>query len=97
MRALLDFAATHPRRSYPVRYAPERRGERRNASAGSAPNWRDWSLARARLLDRHCGALMAQLGYGDEPEWRAKLAAPAGQEAELEGRRPGRVAIAGQG
>jgi hypothetical protein len=36
-------------------------------------DWRDWLPADCRELERVCGPLMAEYGYGDEPEWRAKL------------------------
>lgn len=38
-------------------------------------HWRDWPPADCRELERVCRPLMAEYGYGDEPEWRAKLAA----------------------
>ncbi len=37
-------------------------------------HWRDWPAADCRELERVCQPLMAEYGYGDEPEWRAKLA-----------------------
>jgi len=40
-------------------------------------HWRDWSVADCREVERVCQPLMAEYGYGDEPEWRAKLAAGA--------------------
>lgn len=36
---------------------------------GSFPPWQSWDEHRARLLDRHCGTLMARFNYGQEEEW----------------------------
>jgi hypothetical protein len=36
-------------------------------------HWRDWSPADCLELERVCQPMMAEYGYGDEPEWRAKL------------------------
>lgn len=36
-------------------------------------HWRNWSSADCRELERVCQPWMAEYGYGDEPEWRAKL------------------------
>jgi hypothetical protein len=51
---------------------PEQRINRSRLSA--LPPWRDWSPADCRALDRICSPLMSELGYGAEPEWRAKVA-----------------------
>ncbi len=61
--------------------------EYRDADAAVSPNqrinaarldvaapWRDWPSADCQELERVCQPLMAEYGYGDEPEWRAKLA-----------------------
>lgn len=74
LQDLLQFAACHENRRYRVNFDPARRGERRNASHGSAPLWQDWDTERARCLEAHCGTLMRAYGYGEEPEWKAKLA-----------------------
>lgn len=55
---------------------PERHGKKANASEMKKfPKWRDWTPAMAKNIDRFCGPLMAELGYGTEPEWKALLAA----------------------
>jgi hypothetical protein len=53
------------------------RPERVNPSRERFPAWREWTARRARQLAAHCGSLMAQYGYGGEPEWLALTAAPA--------------------
>ncbi len=73
MQALLSYAAEQPSRSYPIRFDPAKRAERRNASRGKAPGWRDWTPDQARMLEAHCGPLMRRFGYGNEPEWQEKL------------------------
>lgn len=37
------------------------------------PPWREWSVAFATTLDRHCGKLMDEFNYGNEAEWRRLL------------------------
>ena len=55
---------------------PERHGKKANASEMKKfPRWRDWTPEMARNIDRFCGPLMSELGYGSEPEWKALLAA----------------------
>jgi hypothetical protein len=36
--------------------------------------WREWSARDCRELERICQPLMREYGYGNESEWRAKLA-----------------------
>ncbi len=43
----------------------------------SFPAWQAWSPRQCRQLQRICGATMQAYGYGDEPEWRRKLASTA--------------------
>ena len=55
---------------------PERHSKKANASqTKSFPRWRDWTPEMAKQLDRFCGPLMLELGYGTEPEWKALLVA----------------------
>lgn len=45
-----------------------------NSSGGrSADDWQSWDACRCRTLEHHCGALMREFGYGDEPEWKRKV------------------------
>ena len=37
--------------------------------------WREWTREQCADLQRICGPLMQELGYGDEPEWRAWVSA----------------------
>ena len=45
----------------------------RNASSGVRVSWQDWEPEKAALVDAMCGDLMRRFGYGQEPEWRAKV------------------------
>ena len=45
-------------------------------SQGGFAAWRDWDRDTELRLQRICGPLMARLGYGTEPEWRALLGEP---------------------
>lgn len=72
---LLDFICTWPDHRYPYTVDPSILEERVNASADKDfPRWPEWEPARAAVVDRHCGPLMARLGYGLEPEWKALVA-----------------------
>lgn len=37
------------------------------------PAWPQWSASECQQVSEMCGPLMKQLGYGEEPEWKAKL------------------------
>lgn len=45
----------------------------RNASSGPRVVWQDWEPEKAALVDAMCGELMREYGYGNEPEWLAKV------------------------
>ena len=45
----------------------------RTASSGPRIKWQSWTPEQVRLVDAMCGDLMRQYGYGNEPEWLAKL------------------------
>ena len=50
-------------------------GARMNESRLAAlPDWRDWSPEQCLSLDRICAPLMREFGYGDEQEWRDRIA-----------------------
>lgn len=36
---------------------------------GEFPKWKNWSSYEANILEKHCGSLMHQFGYGNEAEW----------------------------
>ncbi len=40
---------------------------------GAFPQWAAWHRAQAAQLQTHCGDLMQRFGYGQEPEWLAKV------------------------
>jgi len=47
---------------------------KQNVSTGKfLGNWTTWDKDRAKRLDRICGPLMKQFGYGQEEEWLQKL------------------------
>jgi len=55
-------------------------GERINAGRLSAlPDWHEWRREQCVALDRICSPLMRELGYGDEPAWRDRVA-PEGRD-----------------
>ena len=34
------------------------------------PKWNEWNNRQAKTLDKYCGKLMKNLGYGHETEWK---------------------------
>jgi hypothetical protein len=36
--------------------------------------WKTWTPEQCRQLDQICGSMMREFGYGDEPEWKEKIA-----------------------
>ena len=76
-REMLEFATVFPDGFRAgVDFDPALLARRSHASReGGFPGWRRWDDKLARTLERHCGALMRELGYGGEPEWAAKTGA----------------------
>ncbi len=37
------------------------------------PKWNDWGADRAKILNKHCGSLMQEQGYGREATWLDKI------------------------
>lgn len=55
-------------------FNPELLGQKVNAAGRKMfPEWTEWNIEQAGLLDEHCGELMKQLGYGCELQWQEKL------------------------
>ena len=42
-------------------------------SAGPFPKWTEWQQMYVNQVHEHCGELMQQFGYGQEPQWREKV------------------------
>jgi hypothetical protein len=56
--------------------APVAPTERVNVGRHDAlPPWREWSVADCRALHAICSPQMQRFGYGDEPEWLARVGA----------------------
>jgi hypothetical protein len=71
---MLCFITNFGERSYPWHLLPDLFDRRINeADRARFPDWHDWSREHARHLEEICGPLMQRFGYGDEPEWRAKV------------------------
>ena len=46
-----------------------------NVAEGDAlPGWREWSEEQCATVHRIAGPLMSEYGYGQEPEWLARVA-----------------------
>ena len=45
------------------------------AERDALPGWREWSEVRCAAFDRIAGPLMAEYGYGTEPEWIRRVEA----------------------
>ena len=75
LQDLLAFVTQHDERQY----AYEAEGAAPTGGESEpglrTPPWPEWSDAGAALLDRLCGPLMHQYGYGKETAWREKVAA----------------------
>jgi hypothetical protein len=72
---MLEFITRFEDRQYYYELQVERLKKRVHSSTRKTfPGWRDWSPELARTLDKLCGNLMVQFGYGQEPEWQLKLA-----------------------
>ncbi len=76
MRSLLTFITRFDGRSYDFTLDDSVMASRLNASGKVQVAWPDWPSEQALALHRICGELMGELGYGDEPAWRSRVAAP---------------------
>jgi len=71
---LLEFITRFPDRDFPSNFDDTVLQRRHHASTRQAfPDWPDWSDEQARQLFEICGTQMADLGYGGEATWQAKL------------------------
>jgi len=43
------------------------------ASKRLLPRWENWGSHMVEIMDRHCGSLMKEYRYGEEPLWKEKL------------------------
>lgn len=50
------------------------RGEVRNASRGADRGWQTWKDEQVAAVERFCGRGMAAHGYGQEADWRERIA-----------------------
>ncbi len=71
---LLAFVCAFDDRSFDYHIAPNILGRRIHESGRGFPDWTEWEPELAVTLTEYCGPLMADLGYGLEPEWRAMTA-----------------------
>ena len=74
MHNFLDFITDFGDQTYSYQLTDSNSGYRLNASAGNPVKWPDWSPSQARAMHSICGELMRELGYGEEPAWRKKIA-----------------------
>lgn len=75
MGRLLEFVSEFPN-GFRAEWSfhPELLRKKVNAvERNTFPEWSEWNKEQVELLDEHCGELMAQFGYGFEPQWQEKL------------------------
>ena len=71
---MLNFITSFPSREFPYELSDEVLSTPVNASRqGGHSDWRSWDRQQALQLQRVCGPLMEQFGYGTEPEWNRLL------------------------
>jgi hypothetical protein len=71
LRAICEILGL-PYREHGIAVSPEARINQSRLEA--LPDWREWSREQCLALDRICMPLMREFGYGDEPEWRERIA-----------------------
>lgn len=74
LRMMMDFITHFGDQRVPYEIDERALQKRVNSSARRFPSWHEWTPDQARRCQRLCGPLMDRFGYGDEAEWRAKLA-----------------------
>ncbi len=74
LKEIIDFITRFPDYSeFPYRSFENALDRRVHASDKTGfPGWRDWSDERVVQFEEICGDLMAELGYGREPQWRER-------------------------
>lgn len=75
MDELVSFCATFEGQSYAA--TPQKLRDIPTANASKKrkqADWRKWTPQHAQTLDKYCGSLMRDLGYGYEEDWQALIA-----------------------
>ncbi len=72
-KAMLDFATEFPSGKVACDFDASLIGNRVDSKQSKANAWESWTPAQAKLMMKHCGALMQAYGYGTEEAWLAKL------------------------
>ncbi|ACV68470.1 sulfotransferase domain-containing protein [Desulfohalobium retbaense] len=71
---LLDFITSFERTHFEYNFQPNLLRRRINSTNRNLfPNWRQWNKLHSQQLSEICGVQMQELGYGNEPEWLAKI------------------------
>jgi hypothetical protein len=74
---LLQFITSFSDRRFPSAFEEGLLRERRHASTRQAfPDWPHWTSDQACRLEKICGPLMRELGYGEEADWALKITQP---------------------
>jgi hypothetical protein len=75
LERMLEFVTAFDDRRFDYTLDPDMLTRRVNVRGeAKLPPWQSWEPWRARQMHDICGSLMAELGYGDEPQWKAKAA-----------------------
>ena len=72
-RRLLAFVTDFGELRFSYDFNAREFGERVHGSNPGFPSWQQWNDEYVAALQRHCGEVMGQLGYGNEPQWRERL------------------------
>lgn len=71
--ALLDFAVSFEDGKIECECDTSLIGQKVDSKQSKAKHWAKWSPEQAKIMDKHCGKLMAEYGYGTEDIWSRKL------------------------
>ncbi len=72
---LLTFATDFKSGKATCHFDPEMIGHKVDSKQSTNNTWETWTPEQAKIMMKHCGALMQEFGYGQEEAWQEKLRA----------------------
>lgn len=73
-KSLLDFATDFKSGSVKCNFLPELIDKKIDSKQSRSSSWENWTDEQVEIMNKHCGKIMKQFGYGNEDLWKNKIA-----------------------
>lgn len=70
---LLTFATDFSAGAMPCHFKAELMGKKVDSKQSAPASWEGWTPEQAQIMQKHCGKIMQQYGYGTEQTWQDKI------------------------